>query len=71
MPEQGSPANAEFFAKVEEVTELIEKMKNEVDEVKRVQSSILSSPGSDDSKFFKNKIILSSCSTFRVLPFEF
>ena len=52
MPEQGSPANAEFFAKVEEVTELIEKMKNEVDEVKRVQSSILSSPGSDDSKFF-------------------
>lgn len=50
MPEQGSPANAEFFAKVEEVTELIEKMKNEVDEVKRVQSSILSSPGSDDSK---------------------
>ena len=51
MPEQGSPANAEFFAKVEEVTELIERMKNEVDEVKRVQSSILSSPGSDDSKF--------------------
>lgn len=56
MPEQGSPANAEFFAKVEEVTELIEKMKNEVDEVKRVQSSILSSPGSDDSKFLNERI---------------
>lgn len=68
MPEQGSPANAEFFAKVEEVTELIEKMKNEVDEVKRVQSSILSSPGSDDSEFFKKKSFILSCSSSRVLP---
>lgn len=48
MPNAENPANAEFFKKVEEIMEYIEKMRSEVEEVKRVQSSILSSPGSDD-----------------------
>lgn len=48
MPTTENPATAEFFKKVEEVMELIEKMKADVEEVKRTQSSILSSPGSDD-----------------------
>ena len=48
MPNAENPANVEFFKKVEEIMEHIEKMKADVEEVKRVQSSILSSPGSDD-----------------------
>lgn len=48
IPNAENPANAEFFKKVEEIMELIEKMKTDVEEVKRTQSSILSSPGSDE-----------------------
>lgn len=44
-------ANTKFFKDVEQTTELIEKMRGEVEEVKRTQSAILSSPSSDDSKY--------------------
>lgn len=47
---QENAANAEFFATVEKVMEAIDKMKADVEEVKRTQSAILSSPSTDDSK---------------------
>ena len=57
MPSADNVANAEFFANVEQVMEQIEKMKGEVDEVKRTQSAILSSPSTDDSKFGQRSLI--------------
>ncbi|RWS14960.1 syntaxin-like protein, partial [Dinothrombium tinctorium] len=38
----------EFFQQVEEILDMVEKMKADVEEVKKVQSAILSSPGSDE-----------------------
>lgn len=41
----------EFFQQVEEIMEVVEKMRSDVEEVKRTQSAILSSPGTDESKY--------------------
>lgn len=43
--------NNEFFQQVEEIMEVVEKMSADVEEVKRTQSAILSSPSTDESKF--------------------
>lgn len=40
----------EFFQHVEEIMEVVEKMRSDVEEVKRTQSAILSSPGTDESE---------------------
>jgi syntaxin-1A homolog len=39
----------EFFQQVEEIMEMVGNMRSEVEEVKRTQSAILSSPGNDES----------------------
>lgn len=41
----------EFFQQVEEIMEVVEKMRSDVEEVKRTQSAILSSPGTDESEY--------------------
>ena len=43
--------NNEFFVEVEKIMEVVEKMGADVEEVKRTQSAILSSPSTDESKF--------------------
>lgn len=45
--------NNEFFQQVEEIMEVVEKMGADVEEVKRTQSAILSSPSTDESKLFE------------------
>lgn len=42
--------NNEFFVEVEKIMEVVEKMGADVEEVKRTQSAILSSPSTDESK---------------------
>ena len=44
-----SDVKNEFFQQVEEIMEMVDKMRADVDEVKRTQSAILSSPGNDES----------------------
>ena len=48
----------EFFQQVEEIMEMVEKMRSEVEEVKRTQSAILSSPGNDESQFCFYQLLL-------------
>lgn len=43
--------NNEFFVEVEKIMEVVEKMGADVEEVKRTQSAILSSPSTDESKW--------------------
>lgn len=45
----------EFFAEVEEVREMIDKIQNNVEEVKKKHSAILSAPQTDESKLNKFK----------------
>jgi len=40
--------NNEFFQQVEEIMQVVEKMQADVEEVKRTQSAILSSPSTDE-----------------------
>ncbi|XP_053213980.1 syntaxin-like isoform X2 [Panonychus citri] len=54
-----SDVKNEFFQQVEEIMEMVEKMKTDVEEVKRTQSAILSSPGNDE----KLKVQLDSLMT--------
>lgn len=53
--------NNEFFVEVEKIMEVVEKMGADVEEVKRTQSAILSSPSTDESKsislFFTSRLI--------------
>jgi hypothetical protein len=44
----------EFFTEVEEVREMIDKIQNNVEEVKKKHSAILSAPQTDESKFLIN-----------------
>lgn len=41
----------EFFTEVEEVREMIDKIQNNVEEVKKKHSAILSAPQTDESKW--------------------
>jgi syntaxin 1A len=41
----------EFFSEVEEVREMIDKIQNNVEEVKKKHSAILSAPQTDESKW--------------------
>lgn len=41
----------EFFSEVEEIREMIDKIQNNVEEVKKKHSAILSAPQTDESKF--------------------
>jgi syntaxin 1A len=40
----------EFFSEVEEIREMIDKIQNNVEEVKKKHSAILSAPQTDESK---------------------
>ncbi|GLG96334.1 Syntaxin-1A [Gryllus bimaculatus] len=41
----------DFFAEVEEIREMIEKIQNNVEEVKKKHSDILSAPQTDESEY--------------------
>lgn len=41
----------EFFSEVEEIREMIDKIQNNVEEVKKKHSAILSAPQTDESNF--------------------
>ena len=66
--------NNEFFVEVEKIMEVVEKMGADVEEVKRTQSAILSSPSTDESKWqarfsinhtrFTNRSANFSCPSF-------
>jgi syntaxin 1A len=48
----------DFFKDVEEIREMIDKIQENVEEVKKKHSAILSAPTSDDSKLKKNYIFI-------------
>jgi syntaxin 1A len=50
----------EFFSEVEEIREMVDKIQNNVEEVKKKHSAILSAPQTDESKLklIKKKVIV-------------